>query len=306
MEKKKMTEFLNEVLEELKTLLGNSYHLEIKETNKMNNKVYTGIFVCKTDETAGKVFYLEQDYVKFLKGNLTVKDIVVKLLEEIKRPDEMKTVAKTLLDYHLVKDKIGMILVNYEANQELLEKRAYIRFLDLAVCFYIEVEADGMNGIAHINREVMELWKVDKACLLEQGMKNMHISGEPEIIDMGKFIFEKLGLPYPDIEDYEKPKMYIFTNQKRCYGASVLLNVEKLHEFAIEQDSDLIIYPSSIHEVVVTLKEDCNAGKLYSEDIQRINEEAVDREEQLSNSIYLYSRKEKKVLIYQQGMELSA
>ena len=301
-----MKEFLKEVLEELKTLLGSGYYLEIKETNKMSNKVYTGLFVCKTDETVGKVFYLEEDYVKYLKGSLNVKDIVVKLLEEIKRPDEMKTVAKTLLDYHLMKDKIGMILVNYEANQEFLEKRAYIRFLDLAVCFYVKVEADGMNGIAHINREVMELWKADEKCLLEQGMRNMYLEGDTKIIDMEKYIFEKLKLPYPDIEGYERPKLYIFTNQKQYYGASVLLNVEKLHEFATEQDSDLLIYPSSIHEVVVTLKEDCNAGRLYPEDIQRINEDAVDREEQLSNSVYLYSRKEKKVSIYQQGMELSA
>ena len=98
--------------------------------------------------------------------------------------------------------------------------------------------------------------------------------------------------------------MYVLSNEKRHMGANALVNHTLLHNFAMEHDSNLIIYPSSLHEVIIVLEEDFKAGCMDAEMVKMINEEQVYREEWLSNSVYMYDREQEKLVIYQQGEPL--
>ena len=69
-----------------------------------------------------------------------------------------------------------------------------------------------------------------------------------------------------------------------------------LKDFANEQDVDLFIIPSSVHEVILVPKEGGSAKRL-NEILNDVNQNSVDPIEILSNRIYSYSRELDEVVI---------
>ena len=62
---------------------------------------------------------------------------------------------------------------------------------------------------------------------------------------------------------------------------------------------DLIILPSSVHEIIFIKSEDAGynfVGDLR-EMVENVNKEVVDREEFLSNNVYIYNRQTGKIKI---------
>ena len=116
-----------------------------------------------------------------------------------------------------------------------------------------------------------------------------------------EFICEMLDEIFED----ERRYMYVLSNEFRHLGANAILNYDILHNFAMEHDSNLIIYPSSVHELIVILEKDYRAGVMDAEAVKHINEETVCREDWLSNSVYIYDKDQSKLRIYQMGEPLS-
>ena len=92
--------------------------------------------------------------------------------------------------------------------------------------------------------------------------------------------------------------MYILTTNDKRLGASMLLNVAALTRIAEELHSNLFIYPSSIHEVLVlpvegTRKQRAKQKKM----VEEVNASSVSPEERLSNSVYYFDREKQEVTI---------
>ncbi|MBO4407985.1 MAG: hypothetical protein J5786_01770 [Clostridiales bacterium] len=69
---------------------------------------------------------------------------------------------------------------------------------------------------------------------------------------------------------------------------------ERLSE---ELDSDLYIMPSSIRDLIVLPSDDFYDKRALNEMVIRVNREDVSAEDKLSDSLYSYNRKKKKIYL---------
>ena len=89
--------------------------------------------------------------------------------------------------------------------------------------------------------------------------------------------------------------MYFITNQYSLYGAGVILYPKVLSELAEKLNSDLYLFPSSIHESGVILANEDNDPKRLIDIVREVNKSTVDKEDYLGDNIYLYKRDTKEL-----------
>ena len=77
-----------------------------------------------------------------------------------------------------------------------------------------------------------------------------------------------------------------------------MMDIETLHNISEEFGSNLIILPSSIHEVIIIPYKDDISLQFCKEMVTEINNTEVDREDILSNSVYIYDRSLERLDIY--------
>ena len=90
--------------------------------------------------------------------------------------------------------------------------------------------------------------------------------------------------------------IYMLTNEKKAMGASVILYPGVLESMAEGFQSDIYVLPSSIHEVMIVADIGQSASEL-KKTVLRVNGSFVDRDEYLSESVYLYQRGAGKLVI---------
>lgn len=96
-------------------------------------------------------------------------------------------------------------------------------------------------------------------------------------------------------EDMEEIGLWTISNSNFLFGAASILYDSLLFELAEKLDDDLFIIPSSIHECRAV---PVSMAKL--QDVKNMHMEAgemLNREEWLSDQIYIYSRKMRKLTI---------
>jgi hypothetical protein len=83
--------------------------------------------------------------------------------------------------------------------------------------------------------------------------------------------------------------MYILSNEKGIHGASSLLYMDVIREFAELLNSDLFILPSSIHEIILMPVKNPNDKEKLQRMVKEVNDILVPLEEVLSDNVYIYS-----------------
>lgn len=239
-----------------------------------------------------------------------IADIIQKICNQEEIP---QIVAAHLMDFRIMKERVRIKLVNHDANLCDLVNWPHRKFLDLAITYYLDMDkaVAGQHAFVAITNDLMKIWGVYEDELYQLGMEKLFEKGVCCITgmqDVLKEIQEEQVMTSEEVAKYEKdpnrPDLYMATNQKQYLGANCLLNVSLLQELADCKGCNLIIYPSSIHELVILLQKDENEKCMGTEDVQAINTALVPREEWLSNSIYHYDREKKEVSLYKEGEPL--
>ena len=97
---------------------------------------------------------------------------------------------------------------------------------------------------------------------------------------------ELLGINLPHKE--ATPQLYVLTNKVNINGAVLMSYSSVLSEIAKNLGGNLLILPSSVHEVLIIVEDaDLEITDLRSM-VQEINESEVSVEEFLSNSVYRF------------------
>lgn len=302
-----MDKFVEELIEELKDVLDETCAPVPIKAKKNNKLVYTGIRFDKKGKNVSPTIYVDDMYQNYIRGRYTMLDVVLHIQDMLKQQVEVGDVVNEIQQYEGAKPKLRVALLNYSANQEVLEERVYKQFLDLAAVSFIEVITEnGVDGMIYVTDNLVQKWGVDKETILNQSIQNMmtkerFFMASPEDILSGHY-----GFVAENDTDFAEAKggVYFISNERKQYGAKIMLNTDFLHKIAIKHDSNLIIYPSSIHEIFVTVEDRFMGKMLRADDIQMINEHKVLIEEQLSNSVYYYDRERKEVSIREAGKPL--
>lgn len=288
-------EFEQQVLELLQDGWREDELVRIEHIKKNNNQTVTGLRVSKEGQCLVPIVYLEDFYTLYQNG-LPMEDV----LQEIRFFYDMAILhAPTAFSvdkgFDEIREEIIFRLVNYEANQELLERCPHIRLHDLAVTFrWLVCTEEGSISTTMIDNDLMELWGVSREELLLIATENTESWMPASIQSLEEFLMESGGILHD--EKRELP-VFIATNSMRINGASVILYDGFLHSFAERIQGDFFVLPSSIHEVlllpVANQDEDCQRGLRSM--VREVNESLVEKEDYLSDQLYVYRWKEKRL-----------
>ena len=176
-------------------------------------------------------------------------------------------------------------IVNKEKNKQRLQNCPHIEYLDLAIIYKICVDtSEEGNATILITNSMLESFEISKEKLHEIALAN----SEKENVttkSMRQVILEITG--FIDIGDAFP--MYVIGNDTTL-GVNMLYTFEGIKELADKLESDLIILPSSIHEIIVVEYDDNLTVTDLKEMVSSINIEKVPEDEVLSDSVYVYRR----------------
>ena len=238
--------------------LGSDFEICIQKITKNNGIVLDGLIIGNTRKNIAPTIYLNSYYMHFIHG-MSLLEILEDIISAYKESDDVVfgDIKEPLEDFNNLRDKVAFKLIQREKNQELLKEVPYFEFLDLAVVFYLILdENNGGQMTALIHNSHMKSWGVEKEELYCLAKKNTPILLPPEIRtmkevmrDILKIDFEKLGVGEM-LDDFlnfdsERQVLYVLSNKDQIYGAGCILYDHYLSDFAVSQNIDIIILPSS-------------------------------------------------------------
>lgn len=294
-------QFLEEIRATVQKNLGYDYEIRIQKITKNNGVILDGLIIGRVNSSVAPTIYLNSYYMYFTHG-MSLQEILDVIIHQYKESAGVTFGdMEELLDFKNLKDKVVFKLIQREKNQELLKDVPYFEFLDLAVVFYLILnENRGGQMMALIHNSHMTTWVTTKEELYRLAKKNTPELLPPIIKTIKEIICEMLK---EDIEDLyidsllhdllkvnpEKPSIYVLSNEKKIYGAGCLLYDDCLMMFAANQNADIIILPSSLHEVILIPDKGGLNYEELREMVSQINMNEVPEEDVLSNGIYKYS-----------------
>lgn len=302
--------FINLVAEELEHYFGNDYIITISQRMLTNGMFVKEVMIKKDGQDIIPVIYLNAYYVRYYKGAS-----LCELIQEIIREYE-HSIASTelfyfndILEFSKVKERILMKLVSNTSNNQSIIDTLYVRYFDMRILFYIVIKDDKniIHTLIPIKEHYLKYWKITKNELMHFASISSKMILPTKIESFNKVIsqmrMEKtttVDVPSenkltttkssksPSIDE-NKIRIYILTNISNMNGAACILYDGVLREFSEKVNSDLIIIPSSIHEVfLLPALFNLNIDKLKAT-VEEVNSQ-ISEEEILSEAIYYYNR----------------
>ncbi len=289
-------EFMDYVCEGVKKYLGKEYKVSLNKVLKNNGLELTGIVIMKDGSKAAPTVYLDDFYTDYQAGrevNGMIEEIVdIYEKNNFKVDFDFDFFSK----YETVKDRILYKLLNYEANRKLLEDVPHIKYMDLAIVYYIMLDNDTIGkGTVLIHNNHVKMWEVSNEQLHEDALRNTPRILPPKFFTMENIVDELYGNEKAkdalanDIESTEG--MYILTNSCKLYGACCILYKDILGRIADKLQSSIYIIPSSIHEVIIISREKFKIGREQMEEmVKSVNNSEVEPTDVLGYHVYEYNR----------------
>ena len=288
-ERRAMTyyQFVQAVEEKVKEGIGKDVCVSIYTAQKYNGTLRKGILFSEQGSNISPAIYLEEYYRQFERGDsleFIVREILL-LYGKLRFREPWKE--ELLKNYEGLKDRLIYRLINRKANEELLREMPYVPYLDLAIVFYVLLDADvcGMAAMP-VKEENLKLWNATKEQVYEEACRNTQRLLPCEFQTMRSVISELTDKEAPEGEDV----LYVLGNRLRSFGAAAILYPGRLEEIGEYLGENYYVLPSSVHETIV-VRESAAPGKAFLRAmVTEINETQVDEEEVLSNGAYYYDR----------------
>ncbi|RDU25230.1 DUF5688 family protein [Anaerosacchariphilus polymeriproducens] len=311
-------EFIQNLIEDLKEKLGEDVSINLHSVIKNNSVELDGLSIVEKNMNISPTIYINDYFEELKKGRKleSIESEIIKIYEEnkIENPIDINF----FTEFDLIKERIVFKLINYKMNYKLLQEIPHIQYLDLAIVFYCLVSCnDTGNATILIHNKHMNMWNTDLNELYLISKQNTPRILGYQLRDMDEImkeiLFENLSREN-DKEDLQSLfnavmdtamnegckntiPMYVLSNKAKINGASCLLYKKVLEEFSNKIQKDFYILPSSVHEVIfVPYNNDYTKSELI-EMVQEVNQTQVQKEEILSNTVYFYSKKEKKIMM---------
>lgn len=176
--------------------------------------------------------------------------------------------------------------INYIKENMFVEMRRPISdycftkdYLDMQLVLRVKVhDIDGFASY-RVDQKQAEQLGFDES-IFDEAIKNTTFKFNP----MGAVIGEMMG--DNDIPDCG---MYIVSNDEKMFGASVIFDKIYLKSIADLLNSDLVIIPSSIHEIII-VKGGLQDVDYLNQMVVEVNETQVEEAEQLSDHVYIFEK----------------
>ena len=283
----KIREFAEEIRNRIMGKIEDVVEITIKPVLKNNGKKLTAFVFKERVQKATPTIYLEDFYQEYAKAKKELDEIagqIIGIYEKYRVREDVDV--SFVQDWEKVKDKVVYRLINKEQNKKLLKQIPHEEILDLAKVFYLAFDNDSFMMIHH---GICKTWGITKEELIKAAEENTSRLFPVQIMEP-EDVIRKIF----DIEETEtvfsSVRLYFVSNHRCLYGAGAIFYPKVLAELAEKINSDLYIFPSSIHEMGVTIADEEFGAKRLIEIVRDVNKCMVDTEEYLGENIYLYRK----------------
>lgn len=288
-------QFLTELKERVEVFFEGKVTGEVCTSLKNNGVTVTGLLLKGENERVAPNFYLENQYVEWMRGIRTLEEICVRLCasykEEVEKSRPLLTEIK--FEWEEFRRKVFMRLINKERNVKQLEDIPYKDFMDLAIVYYYSVSLeDDVQGTLIISNEHLELLGVTEEELHRVAESNCQRYQPVKIRCMQDLLYDlgrKIGVEISEARECY-PYMFVLTNTKGMFGAVSMTCDVELECFAKRIGKGFYILPCSVHEVVLVPENKEFCIEYFAGMVREINETQMDATEILSDSIYFYDK----------------
>lgn len=273
--------------------------IDINHMEKTNGVMRTGLVVLCTGESVSPNVYLEGFHEQYEKG-ADMEDILQQISDAYTEARE-RMLREGYADVAAGINASGLFLkaVNYEKNRGRLSDIVHERYMDLALEVRYLFNADE-NGIASapLSYGMLEKLGMSRAEAFERAKENT-----PELFpvqfDTLFNILKSKGMIDADMGDMEEvmPPVYVLTNSNSMNGAAYIAYEDVIAGFLQKHDiwENVYILPSSIHELLLIPAREGMDVRLLQMIVQEVNRDEVGPEEYLSDNVYRYDTREKKI-----------
>ncbi|MDO5410683.1 MAG: DUF5688 family protein [Lachnospiraceae bacterium] len=322
--------FINYIRNSFQELMGPDVPVRIQPVLKNNNVHLDALTILPEGQNVSPSIYLNDYYKQYQTG--TALNVIIREISDIYEGSRgmFHVNTENILNFSCARSLVAYKLINYDANQELLATIPHIRFLDLAIIFYLLLDSDTFgDATAIITNEHLALWETNLDALYELAAHNTPIlleinfmslenlmriliiedlkqeavayKEQEQISDEGMLSEQTLELMAEDIltqytSEEPHPEMFVLTNQSRCNGAAAILYDNALQQAADHIGGSFYILPSSIHEVILLPDEEDFEPANLIEMVKEINSNDVAATERLSDTIYYYDTESQQII----------
>lgn len=264
-----------EILDEMRKRFPNA-DVTIRTVQKIEGNL-RGITIREKNSNIAPTMYLD---------NYKYSDTITEICDKLEKIYKNSRVAGNVdLDwfsnFDIVKTKLRIKLVNYEKNKEYLADKPFVKVLDLAAMFYIEVKNEQIeNGSVTVINNHMEYWKTSVDVIYANACMNEHAV----IKDIDDIMYEMSGVKMPAAL---RGTQIVVSNEERLFGAGTFVaELDRLKSLY----GKFYVLPSSIHEVIVIPEKKCPFTKAQlNEQVREVNKTEVDENEILSDHAYYFN-----------------
>lgn len=291
--------FKQSILSLLAERVAPDIRVEVRPVCKNNNLLYDGLSILAPSANISPTIYLNQCYEMAKEGSSLdeVADYILSFFEEFGQEQHMDVTF--LEEFSRVKEHVIYKLVNLSQNEALLADIPFLPYLDLAIVFCLllpeEMRPKGAdasyNATILIHNEQLSRWNIGPKELLSAARHNTSRLLPPRLMPMQDLV-EKMqasNLLDESMEGVICP-MCVLSNTRQFLGAAVILYQGLLQKCADLLECDLVVLPSSIHEVLLLPYDSPDQLEQFSKVVDEVNETCVEAEEVLSDHAYYYCR----------------
>lgn len=305
-------EFREEIKIALEVRLQDGFMIGLNSITKNNGVVLHGITISNLNINVAPTIYLEEFYREYCKGRdfTSIVEDILSIYENNTYKEDLDL--EFFTDFSRACGKIVFKLVSMEKNKELFEDVPYVPFLDLAIVFQCLVEHEALgNASILIRNSHLQMWNKSKEDVYELARSNTPGLLPPQIKGMGEILGELLGPADRErlsgeastencAEEIAEIPMFVMSNSAHVNGASVILYEGALAQFALRLQKDIIILPSSIHEVILIPFGGEYDRRYLEEMVREVNATQLDAMEILSDRVYIYKRDAARITFFEE------
>ena len=272
--------------------------IESQVITKSNDSKLDAFIINLPDSSLSPTIYPRSLFDMYESGH-DVDDIISNIVKNYSSTIEKSTAfVNRISDPDYIRSRVTMRLVKSSMNTDFLSDLASIPYLDLSIVFYVILDQDPDTvGGFYVKSLQADEWGLDADSLYSLAMENtpkLLPLKKCTIVDILQRQMKDTGCDIGQILDFDPGEdipMYIMTNENYLYGASTLLYPDALKTYAKEIKKDLIVLPSSVHEVILTPYSKRFTDEFLSDMISCGNETLSEPGEILSDHHYIFRRK---------------
>ncbi len=298
----KYSEFKDKVTELLQKHYGDKAEVKISECIKNNDTQLDGVSVIRkgSGNIVSPVVYLNEIFERYQDGQFkdlcdVARHITDLISKHVKEGKSFAGIVDQIGDWSFVSERIYPRLISTKLNLENLKNLVSTPFLDLSVIYVIRLsgidDGNDENACIKVTESLFDNWGISKEDLHGKALENL-LEKDPMSVESMASILMDAGLGELGLEELEDacespvPQMSVMSNKSRLFGASELLNLDKLPKAFKERS--FYVLPSSVHELILIPDEPDMDQEHLNSMVKEVNQTSVSAEEILSDHAYYY------------------